>query len=61
MQKEVTIWEGLRHLNVLPFLGVLGEMKYMYIVSPWVENGSLCAYLLENPETDRIRLVRILP
>ena len=34
-------------------------MNYMYIVSPWVENGSLCAYLSKNPEADRIRLVRI--
>lgn len=50
--KEAIIWSQLRHPAILPFYGVyyLGhEHKKVCLVSPWMQNGNLVAYLSKNP------------
>jgi hypothetical protein len=62
----VAIWQGLRHENVLPLLGITLDFgRYMSFVSPWLANGSLIQYLERNGgELDlysRLQLVGDLP
>ncbi|KAJ3993837.1 kinase-like domain-containing protein [Lentinula boryana] len=54
--KEALVWKQLDHPNVLPFIGVneaLFSPSYCFI-SPWMENGSIMAYLEKHPERDRM-------
>ncbi|KAF8631104.1 hypothetical protein AX17_005149 [Amanita inopinata Kibby_2008] len=41
--REALIWRSLSHAHVLPFFGVHyeEESKFLYLVSPFMENGSL--------------------
>lgn len=53
---EVRVWQSLSHPHLLPLLGVLFD-EHVSLVSPFVENGSLPAYLIKNPNADRTRFV----
>jgi len=49
IRREIAIWQGLKHENVLPLLGITSDFgRYMSFVSPWLENGSLIQYLEKN-------------
>ena len=41
------MWKGLKHKNVLPFLGVSEGVfeGVLCMVSPWLENGNVRRYL----------------
>ena len=46
--KELKIWSGLTHLNILPILGYVRDFSgsiYPSFVSPWIENGTLREYM----------------
>lgn len=43
---------------MLPLHGICKTSLHVYLVSPFVENGSLKGYLKRHPNTDRARLVR---
>jgi len=49
------MWKRLRHSNLVPFIGVVGEP--LQIVSEWIPNGTLTKYVEKNPDEDRISLV----
>ncbi|KAK0439169.1 kinase-like domain-containing protein [Armillaria borealis] len=54
--QEALVWRQLRHLNVLPFLGVSKELfapRYC-LISPWIVNGNLMSYLEAHPDHDRL-------
>jgi len=52
IRREIAIWQGLKHENVLPLLGITADFgRYMSLVSPWLENGSLMQYLDRNCNT----------
>ncbi|KIO15921.1 hypothetical protein M407DRAFT_234846 [Tulasnella calospora MUT 4182] len=54
IRRETSIWIQSKHANVLPFLGyqvIQGEPR---LVSPWMENGSLDAYLKFHPDLSDI-------
>lgn len=52
IRREITIWQGLKHENVLPLLGITTDFgRYMSLVSPWLENGSLMQYLDKNGDS----------
>ncbi|KAJ7224696.1 kinase-like domain-containing protein [Mycena pura] len=51
--REALIWQQLRHENILPFLGVAlpaslgfkdisGPSRLLCMVSPWMQNGTIC-------------------
>ncbi|KAG8896105.1 hypothetical protein FRB99_000190 [Tulasnella sp. 403] len=49
MENEATMWMKLRHPYVLPFLGIGRDSgNIMYLVSPWIENGSLWECMLDE-------------
>jgi len=50
-------WRGLRHPNVLPFIGTFVQNSTIYMVSPWMSNGDILRYLKNNPEADRLKLL----
>lgn len=50
--KEAILWSRLHHPNILPFYGIchLGDNgERISLVSPWMENGNLVAFLKRNP------------
>ncbi|KAJ3560197.1 hypothetical protein NP233_g10996 [Leucocoprinus birnbaumii] len=60
--KETVLWGSLRHPNVTPFYGVflLDETRAygrICLVSPWMENGNIKAYLEKKPQSDRKLLI----
>lgn len=53
---EVRVWQSLSHRHLLPFLGVLFD-DYVSLVSPFIDNGPLPAYLSKHEDSDRVRFV----
>ncbi|KAF9041942.1 kinase-like protein, partial [Hymenopellis radicata] len=49
--QEALVWKQLRHPNVLPFLGVSQDLFHpsYCLISPWMENGNIVAFLSNNP------------
>lgn len=56
---EVRGWSALEHPRVLPFLGkcVVG-IGQVALLSPYMENGNLMAYLTKYPRVERLRLLQ---
>ena len=52
MRKRVT------YPNVVPFLGIAEAPAPISIVSEWMPNGNVRAYVLNDPEASRVQLVR---
>ncbi|KAG8903246.1 hypothetical protein FRB99_003563 [Tulasnella sp. 403] len=59
LNNEAAQWENLSHERILPFLGVGTDSKLnLYLVSPWMVNGSLWDYVRTNPTCDRLKFLR---
>ncbi|KAJ7301080.1 kinase-like domain-containing protein, partial [Mycena albidolilacea] len=43
--REVFIWRKLSHPNLLPFYGLYSYKERLCLVSPWMENGHIGAFL----------------
>ncbi|KAJ7169048.1 kinase-like domain-containing protein [Mycena crocata] len=43
--REALIWRQLSHPNLLPFFGLYYVEKRLCLVSPWMENGDIVAFL----------------
>ena len=53
-------WNGLRHSNVLPLLGVTTD-KYLFVmVSEWMENGNINEFVKTHTNANRLELVCFL-
>ena len=55
--REAKIWAAARHPNVLAFWGIIQGLDGIYLVSPYVKNGSLTGYIKKHPDADRPRFV----
>ncbi|KAG8896709.1 hypothetical protein FRB99_008754, partial [Tulasnella sp. 403] len=51
---EVGAWQRLVHPGILPFLGIHRQSGFVYMVSPWMENGKALPYLDLHPEVNRV-------
>ncbi|KAG8893772.1 hypothetical protein FRB99_001717, partial [Tulasnella sp. 403] len=59
IDSEVATWRQLTHPNILPFLGTGSDKQnLLYLISPWMDNGSLHDYVTKQPQCDRIRFLR---
>jgi serine/threonine protein kinase len=58
--KEGLILQLLKHPNVVTFVGVINEPYKLYIVSAWMKNGDIMAYLQKTPDASRKELVQSL-
>ncbi|KAL4078225.1 kinase-like domain-containing protein [Scleroderma yunnanense] len=58
---EAVLWRNVNHANCLPFYGIFKDLQWnngdLHLVSPWMEQGDLSAYLSENPNVDRLPLI----
>ncbi|KAG9017648.1 hypothetical protein FRB90_000385 [Tulasnella sp. 427] len=55
LEKEGAIWKNLEHPNVLKFLGIHRDSQTIYLVSPYMENGTVVQYLRTHPDADHFR------
>ena len=56
--REAVAWKHLRHLNILPLLGVsLNEHRFA-LVSEWMENGNINKFIEMDQHVNRSELVR---
>ena len=62
------MWKNLRHLNVLPFLGIVTQgpklldgLQAEYLVSPWMSNGHVRAYVNQLPgDSKQAEILRLV-
>ncbi|KIO24244.1 hypothetical protein M407DRAFT_26359 [Tulasnella calospora MUT 4182] len=60
LEKEVAIWKDLIHPNLLQFIGIYEKDAAVYIVSPFLHNGTVPQYLSKNADADRASFIRDL-
>ncbi|KAJ7866492.1 kinase-like domain-containing protein, partial [Mycena leptocephala] len=60
LAREVLIWKELSHPNVLPLLGIdlIARKPSCCLVSPWMKNGNVMAFLETHPDFNKSSLVR---
>ncbi|KAG6809760.1 hypothetical protein H0H92_014819, partial [Tricholoma furcatifolium] len=56
MSREILLWAQLEHPNITTVYGVFRFRSRICIVSPWMDNGDICSYLIANPQAPRMRL-----
>ncbi|KAG8974385.1 hypothetical protein FRC05_007546 [Tulasnella sp. 425] len=56
-EQEAQVWRLLRHPHILEFIGIYKAGGHMYLVSPFIENGTLAEYIAAHPDTDRPRFL----
>ncbi|KDQ11698.1 hypothetical protein BOTBODRAFT_449375 [Botryobasidium botryosum FD-172 SS1] len=59
MEREIKVWKGLQHPNILPFIGsvVLDPELRTYLVSPWMDNGDALRFVNETRHVDCMKLL----
>ncbi|KAL5492783.1 hypothetical protein ACEPAI_4231 [Sanghuangporus weigelae] len=57
LAKEIRVWSGLYHRNILPLLGYVIEGEYPSLISEWMENGTVSRYIQEHPKTDLLHVI----
>ncbi|KAF5361832.1 hypothetical protein D9756_002261 [Leucocoprinus leucothites] len=58
--REAILWGQLQHPNILPFYGVYyynQERQRACLVSPWMPNGNIVAYIEKNPYLPRNQFI----
>jgi len=58
LARELYVWMGLNHPNVLPMYGFAFVQGNAALVSPWCKNGDVKQYLHKHPEANRKAMVR---
>jgi serine/threonine protein kinase len=60
--REMQTWSLTNHKNVQPLLGFCTDHDILpgaiCLVSPWRENGNAREFIIKNPTTNRLTLVR---
>ncbi|KAG8895267.1 hypothetical protein FRC01_012472, partial [Tulasnella sp. 417] len=56
-EQEAQVWRLLRHPHILEFIGIYKSGDHMYLVSPFIENGTLTEYIATHPDADRPRFL----
>ncbi|KAG8884664.1 hypothetical protein FRB97_003720, partial [Tulasnella sp. 331] len=49
-EREAKMWSCLKHINILPFYGIVELSSGAYLVSPWIEYGDLSRFLAARRE-----------
>lgn len=57
LRREAEVWRRLSHPRLLPFLGAWKLGGHLYVVSPFIRNGTIVEYISKHPDVNRIRLV----
>ncbi|KAG8923689.1 hypothetical protein FRC00_005962, partial [Tulasnella sp. 408] len=56
-EAEARRWQSLKHPHILSFLGAFTRDGYLYLVSPFIDNGKIIEYINVYPHVNRIRLL----
>ncbi|KAG8913526.1 hypothetical protein FRC00_002217 [Tulasnella sp. 408] len=54
---EAALWKAARHPNVLRFLGTWEANDTVYLVSRFLDNGTVMQYLDAHPNADRTKFI----
>jgi serine/threonine protein kinase len=46
--RELGIWKRMRHNCIVPLLGIITRHSLVFLVSPWMLNGTLHGYLKKS-------------
>ncbi|EJD05232.1 uncharacterized protein FOMMEDRAFT_154445 [Fomitiporia mediterranea MF3/22] len=62
LHHEIKVWKQLEHENVVPLMGTCSDFgRYISLVCPWYENGSLFQYMKKQQDilklVDRLKLL----
>ncbi|KAH9475156.1 Putative serine/threonine-protein kinase/receptor R826 [Psilocybe cubensis] len=57
LQAEVVAWHRLCHKNVSQLFGIFQSPNSIAMVSQWCDNGTICSYLKNTPNANRLRLL----
>ncbi|KAF8342118.1 uncharacterized protein EI90DRAFT_3032174 [Cantharellus anzutake] len=64
LKREVKIWHGLEHRNVVKFIGwtsrAFEDTLTVCLISTWCGDGNVKEYLAKHPEADRQGLVSLM-
>ncbi|KAG8948951.1 hypothetical protein FRC04_009152 [Tulasnella sp. 424] len=55
--QEAALWKAARHPNVLRFFGAWEANNTVYLVSPFLDNGTVMQYLAAHPDADRTKFI----
>ena len=58
---EVVLWKQFEHPNLLPLIGATKTSHTLIMVSEWMEHGTIMDFVTAFPETNRLKLVSVLP
>ncbi|KAG8953676.1 hypothetical protein FRC04_001880 [Tulasnella sp. 424] len=56
-QREAATWQRLQHPHILEYLGTFQRDGHFYLVSQFVENGTLVEYIVLHPSVNRVKLL----
>ncbi|KAG8946867.1 hypothetical protein FRC00_009378 [Tulasnella sp. 408] len=57
MERQVGVWSGLRHANILQFFAVSSSSEVPFLVSPFMSHGNVMDYIKANPDAKRASFV----
>lgn len=58
-KRELRIWAGLQHENILPLIGVVSVDGSPSLASEWMQNGTMGDYLKKHENANIHKLVRV--
>ena len=59
--REVVLWKQFKHPNLLELVGAEVSLPTLLMVSEWMEHGTIADFVAACPDTNRLKLVSILP
>ena len=55
--RELRIWAGLNHPNVIPCLGFAVDKSSPILISEWMDNGNVIQHLERNTGISKMEMV----
>ena len=57
--REAIAWRSFTHRSILPLLGIFEEKSHLFLVSPFIENGTLIQWRKQQ-ERDVVEIHRMV-
>ncbi|KAL0573864.1 hypothetical protein V5O48_008081 [Marasmius crinis-equi] len=57
LQEEIHVWHQLCHSNLATLYGLVQTSTSIGMVSLWCDNGTVCRYIKEHPQADKLALL----
>ncbi|KAJ7489946.1 ras guanine nucleotide exchange factor domain-containing protein [Mycena galericulata] len=56
-EREVENWRHLKHENIISLYGIIYSGQELFIVQPWMDNGTALDFIEKNPDVDRLEIL----